>query len=102
MSKKVLRRGRKTGWSSLLASGGGILRGAFFPKKKTKLKFNFKFGVSPRIGQVTYTVQSPIEPVTFHKLKDAKAFQQLLALSTNAYKSDIVRRELTEEGYEVM
>lgn len=52
-----------------------------------------------RLGKVTYTVQSTLEPVTFNKRKDAVAFQKLLSKSANRIESDIVRREITEEGY---
>lgn len=55
---------------------------------------------SKPIGDVFWTVQSPIEPVTFTKKKDATAFAKLLHTSTNSLKSDIVRREVTKEGYE--
>lgn len=51
------------------------------------------------IGNVFYTVESSIEPVTFTKRKDAEAFKKLLAQSTLIIKSDIVRREVTDEGY---
>lgn len=52
------------------------------------------------IGKVFYTVQSTVEPVTFNKRKDAEAFKKLLAVSTAGIKGDIVRREVTEDGYE--
>lgn len=48
-----------------------------------------------------YTVQSPLDPVTFTKKKDATAFSKLLLASTAEVKSDIVRREVTDNGYEV-
>lgn len=50
-------------------------------------------------GNVTYQVQSEIEPVTFKKRKDAVAFQKLLLASEHKYQSDIVRREITKDGY---
>lgn len=53
------------------------------------------------IGKVLYTVESAYEPVHFTKRKDAKQYQELLARSTAEVKADIVRREVTDEGYEV-
>lgn len=60
-----------------------------------------KFPKGTRIGKVTYTVESEFDPITFNKRKDAEAFKKLLAMSTVGYKSDIIRREVTDEGYMV-
>lgn len=47
-----------------------------------------------------WTVQSNIEPVTFYKKKDAKCFQDMLnSKATAHYNADIIRREITEEGF---
>lgn len=45
-------------------------------------------------------MQSDLDPVTFLKRKDAEHFKKLLAVSVAGIKSDIVRREVTDEGYE--
>jgi hypothetical protein len=52
------------------------------------------------IGKVTYTIESLIEPVTFNKKRDAEAFRKLLNKSVQGYKGVIVRREITDEGFE--
>lgn len=53
-------------------------------------------------GKFFYTVQSSVaNPVTFTRAKDAQAFKRLLKNSTGEFESDIVRREITEEGYTV-
>lgn len=53
------------------------------------------------IGKTMYTVQSAIEPVTFNKRKDAEYFKKLLIQSTGIEKADIIRREVTDDGYDV-
>lgn len=66
-----------------------------------KPHYVIKLPLNKRIGRVFYTVQSPIQEVTFTKRKYAERFKELLEESTEAYQSDIVRREVTEEGYEL-
>ena len=61
------------------------------------LKVPVKWGSN----KVFYTVQSNLDPVTFTKRKDAEAYRKLIKLSTGEYKGDIIRREVTEEGYEL-
>lgn len=61
----------------------------------------FKIPLGRPIGRVYYTVHSELDPMTFSKKKDAVAFSKLLSVSNLELKSDIVRREITDEGYEV-
>lgn len=62
-----------------------------------------KIPLGKPIGKVYYTVESELDPVTFVHKRDAKQFQDLLFRSVNiqGIKSDIVRREVTDKGYEV-
>lgn len=78
-----------------------IARVVSYLKPKNKPKIIFKIPLGKPIGRVYYTVQSPLDPVTFTKKKDATAFSKLLLASTAEIKSDIVRREVTDNGYEV-
>jgi hypothetical protein len=64
-----------------------------------KPKYIIKVPLGQKVGNVTYTVESLIDPVTFTKRKDAVAFQKLLINSVHSYKSDIVRREITDGGF---
>lgn len=50
-------------------------------------------------GKYFYTVQSKTEPMTFTKKKDAENYQRLLKASTRELTSDIVRHEITDDGY---
>lgn len=98
--KKDLPSGKKASSAGLRRLGGVIATAAFFLKKQRKTRYILKIPKTKPIGKVFYTVQSTIEPVTFTKHKDAKHFQHLLLVSTNSLSSDIVRREVTNEGYE--
>lgn len=51
------------------------------------------------LGKVYYTVQSELNPVSFRRRAHAELFKKLLAVSVNPLKSDIVRREITDDGY---
>lgn len=44
-------------------------------------------------------MQSPLGPITFNRYRDAVDFRILLDASLNGIKGDIVRREITKEGY---
>jgi hypothetical protein len=50
---------------------------------------------------VTYTVVSTLNPVTFRKKGDALKFKALLKNATTPIPSDIVRREITKDGFEI-
>lgn len=70
-------------------------------KKKTRPQVNYilKLPKNRPIGKTYYTVESALDPVTFDKRKDAEAFKKLLFISNKALKADIIRREITTEGY---
>lgn len=52
-------------------------------------------------GKVAWQVQSSLNPVSFKREKDAKAFKNLLLAGVHPISSDIVRRESDEDGYEL-
>ena len=56
---------------------------------------------SPAEVGVTYTVVSTLNPVKFRKKGDALKFKALLKNATTPIPSDIVRREITKEGFEI-
>lgn len=86
---------------SLQKAESVITRVVSYLRNKPRVQYEkFKTPRNKPIGKIHYTVQSPIEPVTFKKKKDAVAFKKLLAVSLNNLKSDIVRREVTDEGFE--
>lgn len=99
--KKDLPVGKKASSVSLRGLGKGIARGVSSLKRKPRPRHILKIPIGRTFGKIFYTVQSPIEPVTFTKHKDAKDFQRLLKCSTSKLKSEIIRREITEEGYNV-
>lgn len=50
-------------------------------------------------GDIQWKVESSLNPVSFRRLKDAKAFHELLTTSVQHMASDIVRVEKDEDGY---
>lgn len=70
-------------------------------KPRENPRIVFKLPLGRPIGKVYYTVESSLDPITFSKKKDAVAFKKLLLISNLELKSDIVRREITDNGYEV-
>lgn len=78
-----------------------IARVVSYLRNKPRVEYGkYKTPRNKPIGKPTYTVQSTIEPITFKKRRDAVAFKKLLQDSTNSIKGDIVRREVTDEGFE--
>lgn len=67
------------------------------PKDNPRIVFKIPLGRP--IGKVYYTVESELDPLTFTKKKDALALKRLLLVSNRELKSDIVRREITDNGY---
>jgi hypothetical protein len=100
MVKKVSQRGKKTSSKILwLRDFVMSVAGSLLAPQRIHV---FKFPVGRRrIGKVIYTVRSKHDPVSFTKRKDAEAYQKLLLNSLNFLESDIVRHEITEEGYEL-
>lgn len=66
---------------------------------KTKPRYIVTVPKGRSFGKAFYTVQSGVEPITFTKKKDAVAYQKLLKASTKELSSDIVRHEITDDGY---
>lgn len=97
--KKVSPNGKKENSASSPAKGNVIARAVSFLKRKPKAQYIVKIPKGRPIGKVIYTVQSPLEPVTFNKKKEAVAFSKLLESSLAGHKSDIVRREITNDHY---
>lgn len=97
MAKKDMQPGKKKNLRVLLLLVSVIAEVVSFRKQRPR--YILKIPLTQRVGKVTYTVESAVEPVTFNKRKDAEAFKKLLAISVHGYKSDIVRREITDEGF---
>jgi hypothetical protein len=77
-----------------------IAKVASFLRRERQVRYIIKIPLNKPIGKVFYTVESTIEPVTFYKRKDAECFKKLLnTAATNHYKADIIRREVTEDGF---
>ena len=99
--QKDLQSGKKENLAGTPRIGGVIAKVVSYLKPKNKPRFIFKVPLGKPIGKVYYSVQSSFDPVTFTKKKDAVAFSKLLLISAAEVKSDIVRREITDTGYEV-
>lgn len=79
--------------------GNVIQKVGSFLKRKPRVRYVLKIPKGVPIGNVLFTVQSRIEPVTFTSERDATTFKRLLRRSTHRIDSDIVRREVTDDGY---
>ena len=99
--KRVLLNGKKENSASSQKKGSVIARVVSFLIPKDNPRIVFKVPLGRPIGKVYYTVESELDPVTFKKKKDATTFSKLLLVSNLELKSDIVRREITDNGYEV-
>ena len=101
--ERVLLNGKRENSASTHKKGSVISRvGSFLSSLGggKSPRIIVKIPLNRPIGKVFYTVESDKDPVTFNKRKDAEQFKKLLAVSVAGIKSDIVRREVTEEGYE--
>ena len=99
--KKGSANGKKVNSASLPKRESVIAKVASFLKReRTQVRYIIKIPLNRPIGKVFYTVESTIEPVTFYKRKDAECFKQLLNnAATNHYNADIIRREVTDDGF---
>lgn len=95
--KKGLLNGKMANLASTLKNVLVTAGEGFYQKNKPR--YILTIPKNKPIGKRYYTVNSHLDPVTFAKRKDAEAFKKLLANSINPVKGDIVRREITEEGY---
>lgn len=98
---KGLRSGDPKNSEPLPRKGSVITRVGSYLKRQKQPRFVVKIPKNKPIGKCIYTVQSAYEPVHFNKRKDAEAYKKLLAQSTAELKADIIRREITDEGFEV-
>lgn len=98
---KGLRSGKKENSANTPRRESVIARVVSFLTPTSKPRIVFKLPLNKPIGKVYYTVESELDPVTFKKKKDALTFKKLLSISNLELKSDIVRREITDNGYEV-
>lgn len=102
MAKRVLRRGKKISSVAMRRVVRGMIRAGSYLKPVKARGRRVEWNETKRsLGKYFYTVESPIEPVTFTRKRDAESFKRLLKNSTAEYRSDIVRREITKEGYHV-
>lgn len=94
-SKKGSLLGRMIRSVGTLRAGLGTAVAGLSRKKPVPI-VRIKKGI--RIGKVVYTVHSFIEPVTFTREKDAKAFRELLnSKATVDYNAAIIRREIVDD-----
>lgn len=100
MASKKVEKGSQLGKvRSFLASSVGVLvtlKEDFFRKRP---RYILRLPKGKPIGDVYWTVESSGDPVTFSKKKDAEEYKRLLLISTAAVKADIIRREITNEGF---
>lgn len=96
---KVLQLGKKTNSNGSLKRDSVITRVVSFLTPKTP-RYIVTMPLNRPIGKVMWTVQYENVNVTFRKKKEAKEFQKLLAHSVAELPSVIIRREVTDEGYE--
>ena len=77
-----------------------IARVASFLNKRPQVWHVLKIPKS-NLGTVFYTYESRLDPITSNKRKDAETLKRTLLLATHPIKGDIIRREVTDEGYNV-
>lgn len=100
--KKALRSGSQVSLVGLRRIGSEIGEVASSLKKDPP-RLILKIPKGKPIGTVYWSVSvdEPIKTVTFAKKKDAASLKRLLSKgSIHPYSSDIVRREITDKGYE--
>lgn len=98
---KASPSGKKTNskGSQLLANVIAVV-GSYL-KGKRPVRYVVSVPKGRAFGKAFYAVEPEhaIVSMTFTKKKDAEAFQKLLKVSTREMQSDIVRREITDDGY---
>lgn len=97
-SKKDLLRGKMASLVSTLRRELVTAKVGFSRRNQPTYTVRMKKGKP--LGKVLWTVQSRIEPVSFHRKKDALAFAELLNdKATVGYNADIIRREIEDNGF---
>jgi len=99
--KKALQRGRQKNSSGTHRVDRAIARVGSFLKKERSPRYVVKIPKGRTFGKVLYSVRAVTDTKTFTKLKDARDYQRLLRSSTAEMQSEIIRREITDEGYTI-
>lgn len=98
--KRVSLNGNQANSANMPNKESVIAKVVSLLRKQPRIQHVLKIPLNKPIGRVMYTVESTIEPVTFYKRKDAECFKRLLnKAATHEHKADIIRREITDEGY---
>ncbi|MCA9333850.1 hypothetical protein KC963_02280 [Candidatus Saccharibacteria bacterium] len=99
--KKASQNGKKASLVSLHRLVDVIARGGSYLKTKKPARYIVSVPNGRSFGKAFYSVeaQEAITTLTFIKKKDAEAFKKLIKSSTSELSSDIVRHEITDEGY---
>lgn len=95
---KVLGAGKKVSSKATQLKDRAIAKVGSSPKETT-LRVETPKGRA--FGRVLYRVKAVADTKTFTKLKDAREYRRLLKASTASVESEIIRTEVTEEGYTV-
>lgn len=97
--QKGLLHGKRASSVILLGLVSGTVKVVSWLRNSQPKRYIVSLPKGRSFGRAFYTVQSPLNPVTFTKKKDAEAFKKLLEASTASHQSDIVRHEITDKGY---
>lgn len=79
--------------------GGVIAKVGSYLKREKPIVYVLRVPKGKPVGKVTYAVEFGLVAVNFRTKKKAQEFQKLLSHSVEEYPSDIVKREITQEGY---
>lgn len=97
--KKGLRLGTRVILVGTLISGYVMEKVASYRKTRVVVKPPKVSNVAAPIYKVT--AELPQYSLYFGKRKDAECYKKMLAKSGSQIKSDIVRQEITDDGYHV-
>lgn len=97
--KKVSRSGKTVSSVSSPRKGNVIARVVSYLRGEPAIRYRLLIPKGRSVGKVLYAVEFGIVTTTFTSRRDALTFKQLLLLSVESYQSDIVRREISDEGF---
>lgn len=97
--RKGLLSGRRVSLVGLRKPGSVIAKVGSYLKREKPVAYILRVPKGKPVGNVTYAVDFGLVSVNFRTKKKAEEFQRLLSHSIEEYESDIVRREITQEGY---
>lgn len=97
--KKGLLSGRRVSLVGLRKKGSVIAKVGSYLKREKPITYVLRVPHGKPVGKVTWAVDFGLVSVNFRTKRKAEEFQKLLSHSVEEYPSDIVRREITQEGY---